>query len=72
MLVMKKEALAVCERMKKMRDSVSGVTGVTLVGFSMAPELDTSENSRSLPMTMATLQRIGFLLLVTETESEHI
>ena len=38
-----KEALAVCERMKKMRETFPEVTDVSLVGFSMAPELDNTK-----------------------------
>ena len=38
-----KEALAVCERMKKMRDSVPEISNISLVGFSMDPDLDTSK-----------------------------
>ena len=38
-----KEALAVCNRMVKMREAFPEVKEFSLVGFSMAPELDSSE-----------------------------
>ena len=38
-----KEALAVCERMKKMRETFPDISNISLIGFSMAPELDNSE-----------------------------